>query len=284
MNVHLESEHIREVFAHYGLALYQAQCLEKEIGILLSGPHAPTPDRMTRWRYDDLLDTNFELTFGQLISKIRDVADLPFDIEQKLRRAVIARNWLVHNYWWDRAGEFTTALGREKMLVELSEFIALFEGLDTFFTAAGRKWGLEKGISQEVIDAEMAKYLSGITPPKQQRRKLQKTEMLINVYFYTSMGEDGEKATPLLELADHTLWSLCDCGLTYGPAEVDTTYLRPAPEFQKALPAEINPRPKGATDWNYRIRLSTGFYIEVSSVEHNREFKFRWGLRKARKR
>jgi len=280
MNLDMESEHIREVFAHYGLALYQAQCLEKEIGILLSGPYAPAPNRMSRWRYDDLLDSNFEQTFGQLVRRLREAAKLSSPVEQKLRHAVGTRNWLVHDYWWDRSGEFTTARGRQKMLAELSEFIALFEELDAFFSAASREWMSDKGIDQEVLDVEMAKYLSGVTPAKQQRRQINKTETLVNVYFYTHVGEDGEKVTPLFELADHTFWSLCDCGLTYGPTEIDTARLRSVLDFQKALPAEIKPRPKGATNWNYRIALSTGFYIEVLPVEKHGEFKFRWMLRK----
>ena len=60
MRVNLESEQAREVFAHFGLALYQAQCLEKQIAVLLSGPCAPTPEKLTKGRIDDLLETSLD--------------------------------------------------------------------------------------------------------------------------------------------------------------------------------------------------------------------------------
>lgn len=286
MNLDIESRHIREVFAQYGLALYQAQCLEKGIGSLLSAPYAPTPDKMSTWRFDDLLNTNLKLTFGRLARKLREVASLPPSVEQELRCAVKARNWLAHSYWWDRAVEFDTVVGRDKMLAELQELVELFGRLKEFFMNASVKWMSDRGITQEMIeemmDAEAANYLAGVAPPEERTRKLSKTETLVNVYFCTHMGEHGEKVTPLFELADHTLWSLCDSGLTYGPTEVDTTCLPVVPGFLEALPADIRPRPKGAANWNYRIDLSTGFYIEVSSLDEGAEFIFKWTLRKRR--
>ena len=98
-----ESQQIREVFATYGLAMYQAQCLEKQLVVVLSGPYSPTPDKLTRGRIDDLMDTNLEQTFGALAKEVKSRTTLPTDTDEKLDRAVEDRNWLAHHYWWDRA-------------------------------------------------------------------------------------------------------------------------------------------------------------------------------------
>lgn len=277
-----ESQQIREVFATYGLAMYQAQCLEKQLVVVLSGPYSPTPDKLTRGRIDDLMDTNLEQTFGALAKEVKSRTTLPTDTDEKLDRAVEDRNWLAHHYWWDRASEFNTFSGRKKMLTELTELAAFFDELDGFFVKVALDWGTRIGLTEENLNVEMAKLLSGPTPPRKKIRKLNKVEILINAYSYIVMEKGLEKKMPLFEFADHTFWTFCDCGLTYGPEEIDSTCLHPVPAFKKALPAEIRPKPKDAKDWNYRIPLSTGFHIRVSPYEGEGEYEFKWGLFKSK--
>ena len=55
-----ESYQIREVYARYGLAMYQAQCVERQLALLLITEYRPGPSRITRSQYDHLLEAHFE--------------------------------------------------------------------------------------------------------------------------------------------------------------------------------------------------------------------------------
>lgn len=274
MEFYSESEHVQEVFAHFGEALYQAQCLEKQMVILLGCLYTPSPNEMSRRRHDELFDANLEQTFGALKKEIKSRIALPTDVDVKLERATESRNWLAHHYWWDRASEFTSFSGRQKMLAELNELTALFSELDRVFADMVKKWAFQHGLTQKDFDDSLAEFLSGPTPPRKRRRKLSKTETLVNVYSYTT--ESG--TTLLFELDDNSFWSLCDCGFTYGPEDVGSSRLRLLPQFQKALPAIITPRPKGAKDWKYQIQFSTGYSIEVLPSEKSGKLAFKWKL------
>lgn len=274
MEFYSESEHIQEVFAHFGEAVYQAQCLEKQMVILLGCLYAPSPDKMSRRRLDELFDANLEQTFGALKKEIQSRIALPTDMDVKLERAAESRNWLAHHYWWDRASEFTSFSGRQKMMTELNELTTLFSELDGVFTGMVKKWAFQHGLTQKDFDDSLVEFLSGPTQPRKRRRKLRKTETLVNVYSYAT--ESG--TTLVFELDDNSFWSLCDCGFTYGPDPVDSSRLRLLPQFRKVLPAVITPRPKGAKDWKYRIQFSTGYSLEVLPSEKNGKLAFKWKL------
>jgi len=277
-----ESEHVREVFANYGRAMYEAQCLEREVGLLLSTKYAASPDTTAVWRFEELLDSNADLVFGRLVSRLTASANYGPALAEKLNRAVEARNRLAHRYWWERAVEFTSSKGREQMIAELREMRVLFSDVDAALSAEGREWRRTRGVGDDLVHAEMARLLSsGSTPVADRARRLGRKETLIGAYHYTFEVGPGQTATTvILELEDRTYWTLCDCGLTYGPpvAEIDRARLTPLPQFSQVLPAEINPRPRNATEWNYEILLSSGFRLTVSPGEKGGKFAFKWKL------
>lgn len=277
-----ESHQIREVFAYYGRAMYCGQVLEKAIGVMLSSVYAPTsPEQMSKYRYDDLRQEhlNSKKTLGVLLSIFRQRAQ-PQDIsaiEDKLTIALEKRNWLAHSYWWDRALEFNTPDGRESMLSELEETTLLFEKITESLEQITSLFLYSKGID---LEAEMESLLkSGYVPPLPSTRKLNKQERLVQVYKYHSKLGDKVIETPLFELEDHTYWTLCDVGLTYGPTSVDQSSIAALPEIQRLLPCNISPRPKDAANWNYNIELKDGYYIWVTLANQVEGFAFRWGIK-----
>jgi len=267
MELDIKSQQIREVFANYGLALYQAQCLEKQIAILLGGKYEIKPQKLTRYRYDEILDSHMEHTFGKLVHDLQSKMNLSSDINNKLELAVEQRNWLAHFYWWDRVSEFNYHNGRELMLDELKKIATLFEELDEYFVAIAKNWLNDIGVTQEILDTCQTELLAKPTPTREGKRKLK--------YFYKPGDARG---TVIFELDDHTYWTLCDCGLTYGMANIAVDHLIPDKKFAGKLPASINPKPRDAANWNYRIQLSTGFYIRVTPCDDNEGFVCKWGL------
>ncbi len=101
-----ESEHIREVYARFGLAMYRAQCLERELALILATRYGPDPTRISEREFDAILEDLFSKTLGHLVGEIEKVAALSEEEKEQLQTALSKRNWLAHGYFWDRAVDF----------------------------------------------------------------------------------------------------------------------------------------------------------------------------------
>ncbi len=150
-----ESEQIREVYAWYGLAMYLAQCLERELAMVLSTKYGPGPTKITRGQFDDLLESMFSKTLGQLVRDIRELANLSEYETEQLQVALDTRNWLAHRYFWERAVDFMSESGRESMIEEIQEAAHAFQTLDELFTKKTLEWGEPYGFTQERLDQEV---------------------------------------------------------------------------------------------------------------------------------
>jgi hypothetical protein len=150
-----DEEQIKEVYARFGLAMYQAQCVERAIAILLATEYGPGPTKITRSQYDDLLESLFKKTFGGLIAHLRKSVNVPSNFDDTLREALNKRNWLAHEYFWDRAGHFLSDKGRNIMLSELNEIIEYFSNLDQQVTEIYQAWAEKHGITKDRINIEM---------------------------------------------------------------------------------------------------------------------------------
>jgi hypothetical protein len=154
----IEAQQRRETFARFGLAFYQAQCVERQIGILLASTHNPVFLRTSPDDRDRFYSTEFAKTLGRLVSTLAERAVLAPAFEARLRRAVELRNWLAHHYFWERAGDLLSWEGRERMIAELQEAVDFLGTLDEELTAISMEWLKSQGVTIEAILAEMAKY------------------------------------------------------------------------------------------------------------------------------
>jgi hypothetical protein len=150
-----ESAQIRDVYAKFGLTMYVLQSLERQLAMALATEYGPGPDKITKTGYDELIDELFAKTFGSLVTRLRQSATLPMDFEGRLREAQQLRNWLVHHYFWDRAGLFVTSTGRVTMLAELEEFSDKLSELDEYFDSIVVRWGTRHGITRETVERNM---------------------------------------------------------------------------------------------------------------------------------
>jgi len=125
-----ESEHIKEVYAHFGLAMYIAQCVEQSL-ILLLVFHEFFPKNIKNrihddpdlWakeydKYDDIVSSK---TMGRLLGAVRKLEILTESQTEELKTALKKRNWLAHSYFSQRSVHFVSSDGRNKMIAELEE-------------------------------------------------------------------------------------------------------------------------------------------------------------------
>lgn len=163
------SEHCKEVYAYFGLAMYRAQCVEQSIVQLLiffdffikNVPEFSTHDK---WeadfdRFDKVLS---EKTMGQLLGLIKKIEILDDDIESILSTTLKKRNWLAHSFFVDHAAAFVNEKGRNEMIKELNHLIDLFNSVEDILHPISSNAALRYGITDEFLDeiqSEMCKSI-----------------------------------------------------------------------------------------------------------------------------
>ncbi|QJY34701.1 hypothetical protein HND92_18095 [Diaphorobacter sp. JS3050] len=123
------AEQVKEIYARFGLAIYQAQCLEHGlVNALVMLDLIPNERHKVKSRaqweglVDYFMDSKFELTLGKLIKSLSAVAAVPDNLAQDLASALKLRNYLAHHYFRERSEMFVSATGRRKMFDELIEW------------------------------------------------------------------------------------------------------------------------------------------------------------------
>jgi hypothetical protein len=134
-----ESWHTREVYARFGLAVYEGQVLEHEIVNLIvwSGISAGiyrTPDEMETANVE-MFSKTMGTVKNHLMKRRVDLGHL----EEDLVKAVTLRNFLAHAYFRERAAAFAAHDGRERMIAELESAAAFFRRVDADLTPFTRK-------------------------------------------------------------------------------------------------------------------------------------------------
>jgi len=85
---------------------------------------------------------------------------VPSNLDRTLDDALQKRNWLAHDYFWERAGEVMTTRGRSKMIEELTELSDFFSRVDAHLVSIYEKWNKKVGMPQTVIDDKLMKLIS----------------------------------------------------------------------------------------------------------------------------
>jgi hypothetical protein len=166
-----QSEHCKEVYAYFGLSIYSAQCLEQAmIHLIVFLDHFPkaVPNFSTaeKWEedFDKFFDDESQRTMGQLLGRLQKIG-IPFeDLKVKLKEALKKRNWLAHAYFSERAMEFMSENGRNKMILELEQAAEYFKSIDEEVSSIFYKIAGTYGLTDEVFKKIMDEMLSESTP------------------------------------------------------------------------------------------------------------------------
>lgn len=159
------SAQIREVYARFGLAVYQAQVLEHGVvnAIIMLRMLPDIFNYADRVAWEEALDlaynTEFEKTFGNLLRAL-DILSAPVAILDRLRGAKSVRDRLVHRFFREHDESFFSQAGRALMIAECEAAINSFEsadsGLEEFMWPLCERYGLTKGRVQEQLEFMVA--------------------------------------------------------------------------------------------------------------------------------
>ena len=269
----------REAFAHYGSAMYYAQCVERSIGILLTLEQAQHR-QITGFQLNYELEENFLKTFGRLVRSLQDInVTLEPETERKLERALKERNRLAHDYWWEKAIAISRKDGVLKIIRELNEISELFEELDEFFAKVYEQHRERLGIPDEAVDEVLNGYQAGQLIEFPKERMLNKTERIVKVlrYYFDSKRQNF---IPIFVFDDNSVWTLGDSGFTQTFDSLDNERCVTDKQSNVMCPCEVNTKPIKRGNWNYTLRLSNGYNIIVQEGDKTRGTTFSFSFKK----
>jgi len=266
-------ELIKEVYAHFGLAYYESECLHRELCMILAFTPFQKKLNITRPRIEEELAHAFSLTLGQVKDSLKDI--LPDVLYSKLEYVVEQRNFLAHHFWFERIHLMFSIKGLRKMLEELSVLSESFSKLDEQVSDYSKSKLHQFNLTEEMLQKSLNEIISG-KPPELlfRKRKLKKQERLVRVWECTL--PDG--TSPLIfETQDNCLWQLCDIGLGWTYFDRIDTHWKENKIIQPYLPTNINPRSKDCQPWEYEFKLNKNAVLWVKPGSQGRSFK--WGIR-----
>ena len=139
-----EGEHVKEVFAYFGRAYYEAGVLETGLAIALM-----QIDFLSRVRdqyltdreksfdraqyeaeFDSFMENQHAQTLGNLIKRVSALPELSDGLKERLKDAKKRRDFLGHHYFRERAVDFSNRTGRDRMIAELHNDGDMFEAID----------------------------------------------------------------------------------------------------------------------------------------------------------
>ena len=148
----LDARRNRELFARYGYAMHNAQCLEKQLAIMLAlaDPGFFTECPQVR---GSLFDAALSETFGAIWKKLSAVVGK--DVVDRIYEAKTARNHLAHNYFWQHAADLLDARKQESLIEELTAIANRFKKLDDELVRITEAYVYRMGVTEEQISHEL---------------------------------------------------------------------------------------------------------------------------------
>lgn len=153
-----ESDHCKEVYAHHGLAMFRAQCVEQSIVQLLIffdffRKNVSGYTTLEKWEQDfDAFDQALSAkTMGQLMKHLASLGAVDPSLEPLLFDALAKRNHLAHRFFVDHALNFLSAPGRDSMIQELETAGELFNKIEDTLNPITYELCEKYGLTQEKL-------------------------------------------------------------------------------------------------------------------------------------
>jgi len=183
-----ESEHIREMYARYGLAMYFAHVLETIVRHALVMAKLSTNVSATRNDYDELFSDASTSVLGRLIGSLEPFLGEDDSLVSDLALALRARNQLAHHFFWDHATDANSTSGRNHMIAESIAFSNLFNSVATRLEQMTRQQLLARHVSDSDFEASVSRELHALQnrPPDVDQGRCIRCDNLMNTVQSTT--------------------------------------------------------------------------------------------------
>lgn len=268
-------EQTKELFARFGLAYYQSECVHRALCNAFTIAPFPTAQGVSGPRIDERMNEAFDMTLGQLVEAIDPWT--PRQLREVLDEVVERRNYLAHHFWFERCHMAHSVAGADTLLGDLMRDLELFDRADREVKAHFEPHSEALGITTVAVTAafeDMCVQPEEWQHPQTQRR-LRKSETIVRIWDVPIA--EGESAL-IFELEDGSLWQLSDVGLGWTRFRTTSSSWAESALLKPYLPARINPRPADPGSWQYEVPLAYGAVLSVS-LSRSRAHTYEWKLR-----
>jgi hypothetical protein len=160
------SELVKEVYARFGLAVYFAQVLEHGIvnalvilDLVPSRRHLALCAVDWEREVDGFMNRHFQATMGRMMKNLRDTTKVDDDLEHFLSEALRKRNWLVHDFFRERAHELMSSHGKKQMIAEIDACRDLFQSADVRLGEIVAPLRRKAGLTDELLAMEYERLM-----------------------------------------------------------------------------------------------------------------------------
>lgn len=146
----------KEIYAFAGLALYQANLVEASLinlGVVL---RLEQVQAITRQLFDAIFQNLEAKTLGQLLKATRSLTTVPSEVDSVLSKTLEERNFLIHMFFREYAGDIINDKGQALMIERLRAIIALFQQADSLVTPIYLSLWEKYGVNESFIQRELA--------------------------------------------------------------------------------------------------------------------------------
>jgi hypothetical protein len=155
-----EDYQTREVYAHFGLAVFHAQVLEHHVVNLAAVANVFPNAAAGQSEFDSIMDRGFRQVLGQLVKEISSFLTSDATITTDLAEIVKKRNFLIHHYWRERVGLSLTPRGRNRMIVELQAIQQQFQDVGLRFQRMVMRYAAIRGLTDAQVAAKLEKDIA----------------------------------------------------------------------------------------------------------------------------
>ena len=152
----------KEVYAFFGLASYNVQCLEKGLVNFAMGYRLIDNSAINEEEWLEIYNGLNSQTFGGLLNQVKKRVELPEAVLSRLDLSLKKRNWLAHDFFYDHAVDLCQEKGRIKMIKELQELIKLFQITDrmteVWCKQVWASFGIDEAWIEKEMEAQLAEY------------------------------------------------------------------------------------------------------------------------------
>lgn len=152
-----DDEQHKEVYAYFGLAVYNAQVLEHQLINMLILMKVANKEKVSIAEIDNLFDRYFLKTMGQLFHELVKTYTLSENEKIELREVLRSRNYIVHDYFKEKIWLIVTQKGRESIIKELISFNNGLKKMDKRLVELATRYYKKVGITEEIINREFEK-------------------------------------------------------------------------------------------------------------------------------
>ncbi len=159
-----DDDKFKEVYAHFGVAVYYAQVLEQQTinVIFLNQLIARKPkDNLEVNKIVDEYDLG-RRTLGQLINEVKALVKMTEREKEELKDLLRIRNYISHNYFRFHIELFYSDAGKKRMIKDFISFRDRANSMDKTLLDYGELYRLQLGVSDEIINEEFEKFQAGL--------------------------------------------------------------------------------------------------------------------------